>query len=92
METKLKIVEVFFLKRFFPCGTYVLTTRTCCTHPYSFVSHIITLLPRPPFQTHQLQMYEKIRSSKVSYGLVEKVDKAKKLVQVGGLSEASAEG
>ena len=40
----------------------------------------------------KLQMYEKIKSSKVSYGLAAKAEQAKKLVQVGGLSEASAEG
>ena len=37
-------------------------------------------------------MYEKIRSSKVSFALADKAKEAKKLVQVGGLSEASAEG
>ena len=37
-------------------------------------------------------MYEKIKSSKVSFGLAAKAEQAKKLVQVGGLSEASAEG
>ena len=40
----------------------------------------------------KLQMYEKIKSSKVSFGLAAKAEQAKKLVQVGGLSEASAEG
>jgi len=39
-----------------------------------------------------VKMYEKIRSSKVSFALADKAKDAKKLVQVGGLSEASAEG
>ena len=37
-------------------------------------------------------MFQKIKSSKVSFALADKAKEAKKLVQVGGLSEASAEG
>ena len=37
-------------------------------------------------------MYRKVQSGKQTFGLQKTVDKAKKLVTVGGLSEASAEG
>ena len=37
-------------------------------------------------------MLAKVKSGKVSYKLAETADKAKTLVTVGGLSEASAEG
>ena len=37
-------------------------------------------------------MYAKVTSEKKTFGLQKTADKAKKLVQVGGLSEASAEG
>ena len=37
-------------------------------------------------------MYKKVRSQKTSFGLQKTADKAKKLVAVAGLSEASAEG
>ena len=37
-------------------------------------------------------MFSKVKGGKVSYKLAETADKAKKLVTVGGLSEASAEG
>ena len=39
-----------------------------------------------------LEMYKKIRKGKTSYGLQKTAEKAKKLVTVSGLSEASAEG
>ena len=39
-----------------------------------------------------LQMLASVKSGKVSYKLAETADKAKTLVTVGGLSEASAEG
>ena len=38
------------------------------------------------------QMYSKVKSEKKTFGLQKTADKAKKLVTVGGLSEASAEG
>ena len=44
------------------------------------------------FHSSLLQMLAKVKSSKVSYKLAETADKAKTLVTVGGLSEASAEG
>lgn len=37
-------------------------------------------------------MYKKVQSSKQTFGLQKTAEKAKKLVTVGGLSEASAEG
>ena len=37
-------------------------------------------------------MYKKVSSSKVKFGLADTAEKAKKLVKVEGLSEASAEG
>ena len=37
-------------------------------------------------------MFKKVQESKVKFGLADQVDKAKKLVKVGGLSEGSAEG
>ena len=37
-------------------------------------------------------MYRKIKQGKVKYALADTADKAKKLVTVTGLSEASAEG
>ena len=39
-----------------------------------------------------LQMLKKVKEGKVSYKLAETAEKAKTLVTVGGLSEASAEG
>lgn len=39
-----------------------------------------------------VQMFAKVRSGKTSFKLAETADKAKTLVTVGGLSEASAEG
>uniref|UniRef100_A0A1X7VVW7 EF-hand domain-containing protein n=1 Tax=Amphimedon queenslandica TaxID=400682 RepID=A0A1X7VVW7_AMPQE len=39
-----------------------------------------------------VEMYAKVTAEKKTYGLQKTADKAKKLVQVGGLSEASAEG
>ena len=39
-----------------------------------------------------LVMYDKVRKGKMSYGLQKTAEKAKKLVTVSGLSEASAEG
>ena len=41
--------------------------------------------------TH-IQMLKKVKDKKVTYKLAETAEKAKKLVTVGGLSEASAEG
>ena len=38
------------------------------------------------------QMLKKVRSGKVTFKLADTAEKAKKLVTVGGLSEASAEG
>ena len=37
-------------------------------------------------------MYKKVKKGKKTFGLQKTVEKAKKLVTVGGLSEASAEG
>lgn len=37
-------------------------------------------------------MFSKVQGSKVKFGLADQVDKAKKLVTMGGLSEGSAEG
>ena len=37
-------------------------------------------------------MYDKVKSQKTTFGLQKTADKAKKLVTVKGLSEASAEG
>ena len=37
-------------------------------------------------------MYQKVKSQKTSFGLQKTAEKAKKLVAVSGLSEASAEG
>ena len=37
-------------------------------------------------------MYSKVKSGKQSFKLAEASDKAKKIVKVGGMSEASAEG
>ena len=39
-----------------------------------------------------LEMYKKVRKHKTSYGLQKTAERAKKLVKVSGLSEASAEG
>ena len=51
---------------------------------------ILTILHTLPFSP--LQMYSKVTSEKKSFGLQKTAEKAKTLVQVGGLSEASAEG
>ena len=58
-----------------------------CIHTYIHI-HIHT-------QTYMLtltQMLKKVRSGKVTFKLADTAEKAKKLVTVGGLSEASAEG
>lgn len=39
-----------------------------------------------------LQMIKKVKEGKTSYKLADTAEKAKKIVTVGGLSEASAEG
>lgn len=63
----------------------------CLFAPISCMSNcnlvIIVYIP-----THPIQMYSKVKSGKVSFKLADTAEKAKKLVTVGGLSEASAEG
>ena len=57
-----------------------------------FVNLCIVVCLYGEYTYSALQMFAKVKSGKVSYKLADTAEKAKTLVTVGGLSEASAEG
>ena len=73
-----------------PCAEVKMKTNMyCCIGSVHFVNLCIVLC----LSGHNaLQMFSKVKSGKVSYKLADTAEKAKTLVTVGGLSEASAEG